>query len=513
MLSEPTLGPSDPQGNAAAVLAAVPGVQRTVVASMSLIGSRLAGRGIDFLGLLVLARLLTPADFGVVAVAMSLILIVEAVFELPVGQVLLVEKTINRALLDTAFTLSILRGIVLAVLVCAVAWPFATFYQDPRLLPLICTLALAPTVRGIQNPGMIQYDRALDYRRQIGIDVCSKLVSFLVSSVLAYLTGSYWALACGTVLTPLLLLVMSFALVPYRPHLTLTEWRLFSGFLGWLSAGQVIGALTWQMDRLVLGWAMTKPIVGRFTIADNLSALPNQILLAPIIGPLSIPFSRVQEDNKRLQGAYLKLMSMVALVGFPSLTGLALLAEPFVRVALGPAWGNAGEILRWLALTGIPALLWMPFNTLALATKRSWLIFSRQVIDLFVKVPTAIGFILVYGLIGACIARGIATVVIGIASLLAARKIIAVRLRDQFQAIGRAAFGSGIMAAVLYWPVGQLAAVHSLAAVVALMLGVAAGGGLVYVVTVSLLWMASGHPAGGEALIRDSMTKLVRRTQ
>jgi PST family polysaccharide transporter len=513
MSSVPPIGPSDPQENAAAVLATVPAIQRTVVASASLIAARLAGRGIDFLGLLVLARLLTPADFGVVAVAMTLILIVEAVFELPVGQVLLVEKTVTRPLLNTAFTLSIARGAVLALLVCAAAWPFAMFYQDPRLMPLICTLAIAPAVRGIQNPGMTQYDRALDFRRQISIDVGSKLVSFLVSSVLAYLTDSYWALACGTVLTPVLLLIMSFTLVPYRPKLTLAEWRLFSGFLGWLSAGQVIGALTWQIDRLVLGWAINKPTVGRFTIADNLSALPNQILLAPIIGPLSVPLSRVQDDEERLKGAYLKLMSMVALVGFPSLTGLAILAEPFVRVALGPAWGNAGEILRWLSLSGIPALLWMPFNTLALATKRSWLIFSRQLIDLFVKLPTAIGLILTFGLIGACIARGIATSVIGIASLLAARKIIAISLRDQFRAIGRPAFGAGLMTILLSWPISQLTSTTPLPVLIALMLCITAAGALIYAATVGLLWTIAGRPAGGEALIHGSLMKLARRAR
>ena len=489
----------------------MPTGKRTVLASVALIGARLAGRGIDFLALLVLARLLTPADFGIVAVAMSLILIVEAVFELPVGQVLIVEPAINRRLLDTAFTLSIARGLLLAVLVGAAAWPFAFFYQDARLLPLIWVLAFAPAVRGIQNPGMIRYDRALNFKRQISIDVTSKLVSFIVSGILAYATGSYWALACGTVLTPVLLLTMSFALVPYRPRLTLVEWRTFSSFLGWLSAGQVISALTWQIDRLVLGWAMAKPAVGRFTIADNLSALPSQILMTPIVGPLSVSLSLVGDDPPRLQTAYLKLMSMVALAGFPTLTGLALLAEPFVHVALGAAWGNAGEILRWLALAGIPALLWTPFNTLALATKRSWLIFSRQLLDLVVKVPAAVILILTYGLIGACIARGIATTVLGIASLLAARKMIAVSLGDQLRAIGRPAFGCGLMVVLLYWPINHLPMDASLSVLTLLMLCIAGAGALVYAIAVGSLWKLAGCPGGGEALVHDSLLKLTRR--
>jgi O-antigen/teichoic acid export membrane protein len=508
MSSVPPTGPETLEGNPTGVTGTVPATQRTALASVSLIGARLVSRGIDFVSLLILARLLTPADFGVVAVAMSLILIVEAVFELPVGQVLLVEKSVNRGLLDTAFTLSILRGAVLAMLVGAVAWPFSIFYQDPRLLPLICALALAPAARGIQNPNMIVYDRALDFKRQISIDVTSKVVSCLLSGLLAYFTRSYWALAGGTVLTPLLSLMMSFALVPYRPRLTLVEWRLFSGFLGWLSAGQIFSALTWQVDRLVLGWAMSKPEVGRFTIADNLSALPTQILLNPVVGPLSVSLSQVRDDEQRLQRAYLKLMSIVAMVGFPALTGLALLADPFVRVALGPAWGNAGEILRWLALAAIPGLMWTPFNTLALATKRSWLIFSRQVFDFIVKVPAAIGLILTFGLIGACMARGIATTVIGIASLFAARKITAIPIRTQLQAMARPALGTGIMTALLFWPVTHLFTSSGLPLTLAIMAGIGLVGGVIYLSSLGILWKAAGSPDGGETFLFSSLAHI-----
>ena len=511
MLQEPleTAGDDKPPSPARAVS----GAHRTARASASLIGARLAGRGIDFVTLLVLARLLTPADFGVVAIAMILVLVVEAVFELPVSQMLLVEPTVDEALLNTAFTLALLRGLVLALILAAASWPFAAVYHDGRLLPLICVLAFSPAFRGLQNPGMIHYDRALDYKRQISCDVGSKAVSCVVSCSFAFATHSYWALACSTVLTPLLSLTMSFALVPYRPRLTLSRWRLFRSFLGWLSAGQVFSALTWQVDRVMLGWAMSKQDVGRFTTADNLSALPTQVLLYPAIGPLSVSLSGVGQDRERLRFAYLKLLGTIALVGFPALSGLALLAVPFARVVLGPAWGDAGVILRWLALASIPSLLWIPFNTLALALKKSWIIFSRQLLDFAAKVPAAIVFVLLYGVIGACIARGFATAILGVASLLAARKLIEVRIRDQLQSIARPAFGCGMMAAVLTWPLAYMDRVDSLPVLVVAMATLAVVGAVVYGATVTVLWRLAGSPAGGEALVHALVARLLHPLQ
>ena len=489
------------------------GTHRTARASAALIGARLAGKGIDFFTLLALARLLTPADFGVIAIAMILVLIVETVFELPVSQLLLVEPTIDDSLLNTAFTLSVVRGLVLAALLSLAAWPFAVIYHDGRLLSLICVLALSPMVRGIQNPGMFHFDRMLNYRRQIFCDLGSKAVSCAVSCSLAGVTHSYWALVCNTVLTPCVALTMSFALVPYRPRLELSRWRLFMGFLGWLSAGQVFSALTWQVDRLMLGWAVSKPDVGRFTIADTLSSLPSQILLSPAIGPLSVSLGGVSQDIHRLRFMYLKLLGTVALIGFPALSGIGLLAEPFTRLALGPAWGSAGELLRWLALASIPSLAWLPFNTLALALKKSWIIFNRQLLDFVIKVPAAIILVLCYGVIGACIARGIATTVIGAISILAARRLIDVRVGDQLKIISRPALGCVAMAVALNSPVTYLNGVTTTPALVGGIIVLSFLGLFVYTTTVMILWRLAKFPAGGEEVMYSTVTRLYQSLQ
>jgi len=147
------------------------------------------------------------------------------------------------AMLDTAFTLGLLRGLALAGLLALAALPFARAYHDARLVPLICFLSLAPALRGMASPRMALYARALDFRRDFASDLAGKLCSFAVALVLARLTHSYWAIAGGTVASPAISSLASFCLAPHRPRLSLRHWREFAGFLGWVTASQVLSAI------------------------------------------------------------------------------------------------------------------------------------------------------------------------------------------------------------------------------------------------------------------------------
>ena len=495
------------QTNAVAATAS----HRTALASILAVGGRLLSRLIDLVALIVLARLLQPADFGLISIAMSLIFIVEAVMELPVSQVLLVERDITRSMMDTAFTLSVLRGLVLAILIGAAAWPFAMVYGDARLLPLIVALALAPAFRGISNPRLALYNRDLDFRRTVATELLGKLVSLCVSIGVAVATGSYWALALGTILSPVTASLMSFVLAPYRPAFSLKDWRLFRNFLSWLSGAQLFSAFAWQMDRLVLGRLAPTATVGRFTMADSLASIPGQVLLTPILGPLSAGLVAVRDDPERLRQAYLKTFAAVALLGFPILAGTALLAHPVVSLALGAKWDMVAPILQWLALAGIPGLLWTPLNALALALRRSTLIFNRQLTDFLVKVPLVIAGAWFFLIPGIAAARAAAALVLAGMAVRAARDAIDLPVWAQLKAILRPVVGCLVMGAVVFPVARLLPADLSRPWLTVALAGLAALGALAFGATVLLLWQVAGRPQGGESMVLGIVTKMLRR--
>jgi O-antigen/teichoic acid export membrane protein len=187
------------------------------------IGSRIVAKAIDLVLLLCLARLVGPDQFGLVAIAMAVVFVVEALFELPVAATLIRVDALTPDRLHTAFTLGLLRGLVVAAMLVLLAVPLAAFSEEPRLVALLAVLSLAPACRGMASPRLVEYNRAFDPRPDAAIELGGKAVAFAVALAVAAATHSYWAIAAATVCGPLAGTVLSYIVAPLRPRLTLVE--------------------------------------------------------------------------------------------------------------------------------------------------------------------------------------------------------------------------------------------------------------------------------------------------
>ena len=486
---------------------------RAAAGATVLIISRLIARFIDLATLLALGRLLSPADFGLVAIAMSVIMIVEAVFELPVGHALIRLPTITQAHYDTAFTLSLLRGLGVALILLVLSWPFAQFYGDDRLTALICALGIAPAARSLGSTRMIEFAKKLDFRRNLICEFVGKSAALTISVSLAWGTGSYWSIAAGTIAAPVAGDIASYFLAPYLPKLNLREWREFASFLGWSSASQAVNALNWQMDQLLLGRFISRLELGRFSMAANLAVLPTQIIVLQVLNPLMVAFSLIREDSRRLTRAYRDSATTVVAVGLPMMIGMSIIAEPMIRLILGEQWVESAAILRWLALAVIPSLFVAPFAALSMALNRTNLFLRLSLIEFFFKLPLIVFGTIYYGVHGVLVTRLATAVIMTGCSMLAVRELIGLSIRAQVFGPWRSLL-SGIVMALAIMPFqswlsgireyGPL--VLSLAAVV----GLAAA---VYTGSIFLLWRLAGCPGGFESKVVGFLRRYSRRAE
>ena len=474
--------------------------RRTAWGAAWLVLARLITRAVDFVALLILARFLTPADFGLVAIAMTSVFIVEAIFELPLEQAMVRLPELKRGHFDTAFTLSILRGVGLMILLALLSLPFAHFYADARLIPLICVLSVAPAARGALSPRLASYVQQLDYRRDFAVQLSGKIAALLVASALAISTGSYWAIAAGSITTPLTMIAVSYVLAPYRPRFSLSEKAVFIPFLGWTTSAQLVMAFNWQCDRLILGRFTSHGALGAFSLASDLSAMPDQILVKSLLRPLVSAFSLVRHDLPRLREAYAKATFTILVVGLPVMLTLSLLADPIVRVALGGRWLVAIPTLQWLALSFIPPMFVAPLTSLAVALDSVHIFLRQSMIELCVKVPLVAAGVILFGVPGVIAARLLSAVTVALVWMLFTRSLVGIPLLRQIFAPWRVLASGAILTIAI------LALRPALNSLVGLELGfalaaVAAAAFGLYVATLFLLWHSSGRPSGLEETV------------
>jgi O-antigen/teichoic acid export membrane protein len=481
---------------------------RTASASIILIATRILTRFGDLLTLLVLAYELKPADFGLVALAASLIFIAESIFELPIVEATLRLDVLERSHLDTAFTISMLRGFGVMAIVLLLSWPFAHFYHDPRLVPLIAVLSLSPGTRGLQSPRLITYIKALSFWRSSVIEISGKAMALVVAASMAVLIKSYWAISAGTVASPVTMLFISFYLAPYRPRLCLTEWRYFTGFLGWTSLAQIIRSVIWQSDTMLLGRISGSIQLGLFTTASNLSAIPLFTILEPISRPLLATLASIKNDPKRLHRAY-QLTSVAAMtIGLPALVGESLLAKPLIQILLGPHWLAAANMMSYLALSIIPSLFALPLGPMVTAMDQAHYFARRNGFEFCVKLPVLIIGGIEFGVFGVIAARLISEIAAAIYCSVLARRLIGIGILRQIAGPWRSYVSTLLMAAGVILLRTQFQAAFLDMRPIFVLVSLATAGSGIYIASLALLWLGCRRPPGIEHLIYHNIARL-----
>ena len=419
---------------------------KTIIGAGWLVSSRLSGRMIDFGTVLFLARALSPADFGLTAIAASLIAIVDTALEIPLTQALTRLKTIDKAHLDTAFTLGVLRGSVLCVILIVSAWPFSVIFRDPRLIALVCAYALGPVARSLYSPAMVNYVRAISFKQAFAVEISGKLVAATTAISLAHFGAGYWAIVANSALSFVTTCVLSHIIAPYRPRFSFARFSDFKGFVGWFSSAQLLAAASWQVDRGILGYFVSKATLGKYTMASDLSLLPTQSVIGPAMQPVMAAFSRISDDRERLAKAYLRAAAFTLMVAAPVGIGISLTADLIVRVMLGAKWLESIPYLRWLALATMLSAAYQPLSSLALATNRPVIVFRLSLLEITTKALFVTLGYYAYSLMGVVAARCGVAVMMFFVVLLTARKILGVSPLSQLASIGRVALASGAMA-------------------------------------------------------------------
>ena len=178
---------------------------------------RLGMRVLGLISTLVLVRLIQPADFGIIALATSFMQTIDGMLTLGTEEAVIREASPARVFYDTAFTLNLLRGLSVTILVAILAYPAARFFADPRLGAVLLFVAVLPVLDGLANIGAVDFRRDFAFHREFAIMVLPKLCGIVTAMAAAAALHSYVAMLFGMGVNRTLRVVMSYVMHPYRP--------------------------------------------------------------------------------------------------------------------------------------------------------------------------------------------------------------------------------------------------------------------------------------------------------
>ena len=471
---------------------------------------RLAIKAIDLVVLLVLARLLTQADFGLIGLAMTFVVILEAVLDVSLSQVLLKEKSVSKAMLDTVFTLGVIRGLILTFALCALAIPIAYAYGEPRLALLTCTLALAPSFRGACSPAMMHYIREMNFKWDILTELTGKIVGAVVCVCVALAIGSYWALVANVVVSPIALNLLSYRVAPYRPKFSLSQWHRFSNFTGWMTLSQFARALSWQLDKILLGMFLGPAVFGKYSVAKDLSNTSQQAIIPPMLKPLTSAFSKAHHDAADLGKLFIKSCSAILLIVGPIFLGLAILSDHVILIALGESWIEASWILRWFSIAAILAAVHRPVESMALMMEKNRDLALRRVVTTLIRLPMILIGCVFYSYQGAIAASVAAGVISFFLMAHLGCRLGNVKISKLLTELRSTAIALVVMGICLVQLAPDISSsddlfLFILKTLVAGMLATTA-----YAISVLIFWRIDGSPSGLERLLVHKATSIIR---
>jgi len=446
--------------------------------------SAVSGKALSFIALLVLARLLAPAEFGLFALALVYLTYLDTVGDLGTGAALMYWPDRRNDAAQLTFLVNVGMGAVLTAVTLLAAPAMAAFFREPQAEPVLRALAWSFVLKGLGNTHDALCKKDLRFKARLVPDLGLAGVKAAIAVVLALSGFGVWSLVWGQLGGLAVWALLLWLVVPWRPAL---RWprdllRPVFGYSGKIIVVNVIAAVTHHADAVVIGRMLGATALGFYQIAYRLPEMLVALLVWQASRVLFPAFARVHAAGTGLTTAYVTSLRYISLLALPAVVGMVVMAEPVVLVAFGETWRPAVPILRALAVyCGIRAI-GTPAGDVLKAAGRPGLLAGLGVVKATILVPALL-------LAGRTSAAGVATAMAAVAVVTLSMNLALVRRAAgiPLRAIGGAFRESAPAAAVLGAVLGGWLVLTDGAVGVLPLAGGAAVGGAAYLATLRVL--------------------------
>ncbi len=472
--------------------------ERIASGAVTMTGLMLAERILSFISTLILARLLIPEDFGVVAMCMSIVAALELFTAFGFDVYLIQNQDADQEYYDTAWTLRILVGAFIAIAIALSAIPTSIFYDESRVIWPMYIIAISSFLRGFENIGVVDFRKDLKFGKEVKFRFAQRLFGFVVTIPLAYLLRNHWALVIGMITINMSAVALSYKMSPRRPRFSLKHTREIMGFSSWLLLNNSMQFLQMRTPIFLIGRTHGAADLGLYQMSRDISGAITSQLVASANRAIFPGYSKVSAEDTLFVQMFLNVVAATALFALPVGIGLAYVAPAFVDVILGPEWVSAGPVIQLLALTGALTAIQSNCGYIFHAKGRPRITTTLTAVNLTMLLPALFYVVPEHGLMGA------ATVLVSVAVIyfpivyIVTLRFLGLPMSALLKQLARPVAAAGAMAGVLYalYPVlYDLPAYQTLIASVMI-------GGFTYVATLGVcVWLFASDDSVEKALL------------
>ena len=483
--------------------------KRIAVGAGWMVFMRLGDRLIGLVSMAVLARLLLPADFGLVGYAMVLLAILEIFAQLGVENALIHDQKAPRESYDTAWTMNICKGGVLSAGLLITAKPAAAFFDAPSVEPVIYALAFLPFVSSLENIGTVDFRKDLAFHKDFIFNFLTRFCGAVVTVVLAFVLRDHWALVFGMILRALLRVILSYSMSEFRPRLSLARFSEIFNFSKWIMLQNLLHGFNERLPALVIGRLSGPQALAFFNISFEIANLASTELAQPIRRALFPGFAKMSQDREQLADSFRWALAIIVMVGLPIPMGIAVTAEYLVPALLGWNWYDTVPVIQVLCLQGAVIILGTNSHLIYLAVGKPSITAWLSALRLAVLVPCCIYGVGEYGAVGAGFALVASAVVVRFTDYAIVLPMLGMRVIDLAARIWRPLTAVLVMNVAVRLLQGWLEESALQPYLLPKLAICVFAGGVTYVATVIGLWFLTGAREGAESYVIGVVKKFL----
>jgi O-antigen/teichoic acid export membrane protein len=311
-------------------------------------------KAIFLVRLIVLANLLTPLDFGLLAIASLAIDVLMRLSNFGMTTALVQLDNASQDHYDSAWTLDLLRALAITLIVYVAAPFIVDLVREPRVVNILRVLAMRPIIDAAASIMIARFSRNLNFRALVFLQLPKALTNTILSIALARWLG-VWALVVGTLAGSLVFLMQSYLLAPHRPRLIFHPESIhpLARFGRWVFLTSIVVMLSQTSLRVVISRQLGAAELGLYYLAASLAFMPTDIA-NQVVGAVAFPFSsRLQNDFQQATLAFKSILMSVTVLLLPISVLMLAMAPSLVNDVLGPNWAGTINIIRILAVINI----------------------------------------------------------------------------------------------------------------------------------------------------------------